>query len=222
MSTRHVIGIIVVAVVSATIGARFFGFTSVVSPAANPQIASPTQPRSPTAQSVTEGAMRVPVPPGARTIQPPAADIDETTANDTQYDFRELGDPGRPIMKRFTHEQVDPQWAPNAENKIRALIDAQPNISDFSSVDIECRDTLCRIAASIPLAIVEQQGPSFVQWDPMVSQMMAEASWKASFDGTTTVASIDKDLGSASFVTYLHRKPHTGGQARGLMAAGPA
>ena len=141
---------------------------------------------------------------------PPAATPMEDQGD---YDFESLGGaPGQAFAKRFESERRDPNWAPGAMDAVRVELDGQSVSSQLSSLDIDCKVTLCRVQASLPLETLQAMGPNAnFSWGGIMSKLLGTPPLSDIFDNISDIESIDSTLGQAQFTTYLHRRPQGAG-----------
>ena len=124
------------------------------------------------------------------------------------YDFDALAGPSRNLAHRFESEGRDPGWASRAIDTVSHELESQPVFSKLSSVDVDCKVTLCRIEATLPLVALQAMGTNAnFSWGGIVSNLVQSPPWNADFDNISDEESMDNSLGQAHFITYLHRKP---------------
>ena len=124
------------------------------------------------------------------------------------YDFQSLAGPSQGLAHRFDSERPDPGWAPRAIDDVNHELEGQPVYSQLSSVEVDCKATLCRIQATLPLETLQAMGPNAnFSWGGIVANLMHVSPWSNEFDDIADMESMDNSLGRAQFTTYLHRRP---------------
>ena len=127
------------------------------------------------------------------------------------YDFDSLAGPSQGLANRFDGERTDPDWAPRAINAVNHELEGQAVYPKLSSIEVDCRATLCRIQATLSFSELQtMMGPNGnFSWGAIVSNFVQTAPLNAEFDNTSDMESMDRSLGQAQFVTYLHRRPQS-------------
>jgi hypothetical protein len=145
-----------------------------------------------------------------RAAQPMAAAPPVSTPVETwdDYDFNSLAGPSLNLAHRFESESRDPGWASRAIDTVSHELESQPVYSKLSSVDVDCKVTLCRIEATLSLEALQAMGPNAnFSWGGIMANLAQSPPWNADFDNISDEESMDNSLGRAHFITYLHRKP---------------
>jgi hypothetical protein len=132
------------------------------------------------------------------------------------YDFTSLAGPNQGLARQFASEQTDAAWSPGAVDIVRHELESQPVFSQLGSVDIDCKETLCRIQATLPMEVLRAMGPNQnFSWGATVNNLMHASLWSSQFDNIADMESIDQSVGQAQFITYLHRRPQGSGHTTG-------
>ena len=166
------------------------------------------------AASATPAVAPAPVAPIAMSqpdrVAPPVVEAPPVSAaveTRDDYDFNTLAGPSRNLAHRFESEGRDPGWSPQAIDTISHELEGQPVYSKLSSIDIDCKVTLCRIEATLPLEVLQAMGPNAnFSWGGIVANLAQSPPWNADFDNISDEESVDNTLGQAHFVTFLHRR----------------
>jgi hypothetical protein len=177
----------------------------------------PDAPTPSAAIGATSVTALAPVSPAAvrqsdRIAQPMVAVPPVSTPKEARddYDFDSLAGPSRNLAHRFDSEGRDPGWASRAIDTVSHELEGQPVFSKLSSVDVDCKVTLCRIEATLPLEALQAMGPNAnFSWGGIVSNLVQSPPWNADFDNISDEESMDNSLGQAHFITYLHRRPQS-------------
>jgi hypothetical protein len=140
----------------------------------------PVAPTPSAAIGATSVTAPTPVSPVAvsqpgRIVQPMAAAAPVSTPVETRddYDFDSLAGPSRKLAHRFDSESRDPDWASRAIDTVSHELESQPVFSMLSSVDVDCKVTLCRIEATLPLEVLQAMGPNAnFSWGGIVAKLV--------------------------------------------------
>lgn len=131
------------------------------------------------------------------------------------YDFESLAGPSQELARRFNDERPDPAWFPGAIDTVRHELEGQSVYAQLSSIDVDCKRTLCRIQATLPFEALQAMGPKAnFSWGTIVGDLLSASPWNAEFDNISDMESMDQSLGQAQFITYLHRRPQGTGANR--------
>jgi hypothetical protein len=126
-----------------------------------------------------------------------------------EYDFDSLaGQVGNlgTLAHRFDSEPRDPGWASRAIDTVSYELQSQPVYSQLTGVDVDCRDTLCRIEATIPIEALQATQNNGTGWVQVTSKLMTVPPWSTEFDNSADMESFDVGSGQAHLTTYLHRR----------------
>ena len=127
-------------------------------------------------------------------------------AQDT-YNFESLSGSKDKLEAHFASEGRDSNWAPNATDTVNYELQALPVYSKLTSVDIDCRATLCRIESTMPIEMLEATQNNHTGWVEAMSNLASVPPWSTAFDNSTDIVSYENQLGQARLTTYLHRRP---------------
>ena len=123
------------------------------------------------------------------------------------YDFDSVAGSNENLEKRFDSERRDPGWAPHAIDTASYELEGLPVYRQLTSVNVDCRATLCRIEGTMSLEALQATQTSGTGWAEAMSGLMTAPPWSTEFDNSSIVVSIDEHLGQAQLTTYLHRRP---------------
>jgi hypothetical protein len=107
----------------------------------------------------------------------------------------------------FEAEERDKYWASNSESGLLEALDAVPGRPNFD-VRVECRATLCRIAATTYPEILNSVGRA-ADWEAALKEALIRAPQSEIFDSQVTTATVDFSSGTVTFLSMVHRRPST-------------
>ena len=123
------------------------------------------------------------------------------------YDFESLAGPSQKLAHRFDSERRDPGWAPRAMDTVSHELEGQPLFSQLTTVDVDCKATLCRIDGTLSIEALVAAQSNGATWGDVISKLFNAPPWSTEFDNISDSVSIDNQFGQAQVVTYLHRRP---------------
>ena len=202
------LGLVVLCLGASAVGG-FIALRFVAKPQPVQSVPNPTGPLSAThmaSHGVARSVAGVP-PVQAADGLAATAQVQATVSPEDTYDFESLSGSKDKLEGRFASESRDPGWAPNATDTVTYELQALPVYAKLTSVDIDCRATLCRIEGTVPIATLEATQNNHTGWVEAMSNLASAPPWSTAFDNSTDIVSYEIELGQARLTTYLHRRP---------------
>lgn len=129
-----------------------------------------------------------------------------TTGGRDEYDFDAMANsPQTELQRKFAGEAEDAGWAPNAQESLRGFLDALPERSGMSSVDVECHASLCMVSITGDAnALAPPTEKNNLQVD--LVKFLTQSPGSELFDNQMTTLGTDPHSGLPLLTTYLHRR----------------
>jgi hypothetical protein len=121
--------------------------------------------------------------------------------------FRALASNLKQLKELYEGESRDYLWSRDTTSAIEAAAENLPQRAYYDDMTVDCRSTLCKISASVPMAVATTQ-VNQADWGSYMSVLIRSLGDMAPVDDRIVIYEVDPDQTpiTANFSTYLHRR----------------